>query len=90
MGVAALSAILSCFAFRSKEWRDAVKLVAMTLFFALSGWAALTNPVSHSQNDGSGREFAGCPMPGRPSPPHHLAAARELPPSDRTHTLPKD
>ena len=30
------------------------------------------------------------PAPIRPSPTHHLTALKDLPPGDRTHSLPKD
>ena len=33
---------------------------------------------------------AGKPVPLKPSPTHHLVAAKDLPPSDITHSLPKD
>ena len=39
---------------------------------------------------GSGPFEAGKPMPVGPTPPHHLAAAKDLPSSDKTHSLPKD
>ena len=69
---------------------DLVKLLAAAVFFVLIGWAAVTNLVSYSQDGGGGKELAGDLVPVRPSPTHHLAAARDLPPSDKTHTLPKD
>ena len=34
--------------------------------------------------------FAGKPVPIRPTPRHHLVAAKELPPSEKTHCFPKD
>jgi hypothetical protein len=39
---------------------------------------------------GSGKSEAGIPVPVAPVPTHHLAAAKDLPPSDKTHSLPKD
>jgi hypothetical protein len=89
-GLAALSVILSFFAFRSKEWWSVAKLLGVAFFFGFIGWAAVVNPVSHSQGEGGGEELAGCLVPVSPSPTHHLTAARDLPPSDKTHTFPKD
>lgn len=34
--------------------------------------------------------WAGKLAPVRPRPPHHLIAARDLPPSERTHLFPRD
>jgi len=34
--------------------------------------------------------FAGKPVPVKPSPRHHLIAAKDLPPSEKTHCFPKD
>lgn len=39
---------------------------------------------------GSGTSSAGKPVPLRPSPTHHLSAAKHLPPSDKTDSFPKD
>ena len=33
---------------------------------------------------------AGECVPVRPTPPHHLVAAKEFPPSDKTHSFPRD
>ena len=33
-----------------------------------------------------GFSFAGKPVPIQPTPTHHLVAAKEFPPSDRTHS----
>jgi hypothetical protein len=91
VGFAALAAVLSCVAFHSKEWWRAAALLAIALFFGLIGWVAFTNSVPFSQRGGGGGELkAGCPVPANPSPTHHLSAARDLPPSDKTHSLPKD
>ena len=38
----------------------------------------------------SGLSGAGKPAPLKPAPTHHLAAAKEWPPSDETHSFPKD
>ena len=34
--------------------------------------------------------FAGRPVPVKPSPRHHLVAAKDLPPSEKTHCYPRD
>jgi hypothetical protein len=38
----------------------------------------------------SGLEWAGKPVPWRPSPTHHLVAAKALPPLEKTYLLAKD
>ena len=40
--------------------------------------------------DESGLMGAGKPVPIRPSPTHHLVAMKDLPPGNRTHSLPRD
>jgi hypothetical protein len=45
---------------------------------------------SRPGDDSAGLEGAGKPVPRKPSPTHHLAAAKALPPSDTTDSLPKD
>ena len=37
-----------------------------------------------------GSSYAGVPVPVGPKTPHHLQAAKEFPPSDKTHSFPKD
>jgi hypothetical protein len=39
---------------------------------------------------GSGTSTASRPVPVKPSPTHHLTAAKHLPPSDETDSFPKD
>lgn len=41
-------------------------------------------------DDRPGLEGAGKPVPWHPTPPHHLVAAKALPPSDRTFLYPRD
>jgi hypothetical protein len=90
--LAVVSAIMSCFAFHSKDWWQVLGLVAAALFLGLIGWAAVTNTFSSSRREGGsrGKSEAGLPVPVKPSPKHHLTAAKELPPSDRTHSFQKD
>jgi hypothetical protein len=95
MSLAALSAVLSCFALHSKEWWRAVTLLAITLFFGLIGWVAFPNTIPSAQREGGsgdvgGDVTAGCPVPVKPSPTHHLAGAKDLPPSEKVHSLAKD
>ena len=45
---------------------------------------------SGGDSDSSGETEAGKLVPVRPAPTHHLQAAKDLPPSDKTHSLPKD
>ncbi len=47
-------------------------------------------PTPHDPDDGHRPPDAGRAAPLRPSPGHHLVAARALPPSDHTHLLPRD
>jgi hypothetical protein len=53
---------------------------------------SVTSAHSRSGGDGdsSGESEAGKPVPVNPAPTHHLQAAKDLPPSDKTHSLPKD
>jgi hypothetical protein len=39
-----------------------------------------------SGGENPGLSFAGKPAPVRPTPTHHLVAAKELPPSDKTQS----
>jgi hypothetical protein len=45
---------------------------------------------SRRGRDNPGLEGAGRLVPVKPTPPHHLVAARGLPPSERTYLYPKD
>jgi hypothetical protein len=45
---------------------------------------------SRPSGEGPGACYAGALVPVKPTPPHHLVAAKEFPPSDRTHSFPKD
>jgi hypothetical protein len=37
-----------------------------------------------------GSSYVSVPVPVGPKPPHHLQAAKEIPPSDKTRSFPKD
>jgi hypothetical protein len=45
---------------------------------------------SRQSGEDPGASYAGVRVPVKPIPPHHLMAAKEFPPSDKTHTFPKD
>ena len=45
---------------------------------------------SGPSGEAPGSAYAGVPVPVGPTPSHHLQAAKEFPPSDRTHSFPKD
>ena len=49
-----------------------------------------TRPDPRNPENGRSYPNAGLPAFLRPSPDHHLVAAKGLPPSDRTYLLPKD
>ncbi len=91
IGLAAISAVLSWSAVSSKEWRDAVVLLLAVPLFGFIGWIGLTDTSWFPKGGGrGGKSEAGKPVPLRPSPIHHLVAAKDLPPSDKTHSLPMD
>ena len=89
--LALLSFTLSCFHFCLGRSGLAAVLLPGVLFFGSIGWLVLTGTVRiFPRAGGLGMEGAGKPVPLRPAPTHHLAAAKDLPPSDKTHSLPKD
>lgn len=62
-----------------------------TVWFGFLGWVALgsvTLPTCSHDDPG----FSNSHKPARikPGPTHHLQGAKDLPPSDKTHSLPKD
>lgn len=87
----ALSAGLACICLYHGEWEDALKLVPGMLFFSgLAWWAFSSSVVGPDPEHGPGKSGAGKPVPVGPKPTHHLIAAKELPPSDKTHSFPHD
>lgn len=63
-----------------------------TVWFGLLGWVALgsvTLPTS-SDDDDPGYSGSHKTAPVKPGPTHHLQGAKDLPPSEKTHSLPKD
>ena len=94
---AVLSLALSCFYFYSRQWGLASLLFFGVAWCGLIGWAAVFGTIpllprmgGEPGSGGAGMEGAGKPAPLRPAPTHHWQAAKDLPPSDRTHTFPKD
>jgi len=68
-----------------RRWRI-VHIVRAIVQFLGDIWHRLTRP----GEDSAGLEYAGKPVPRRPSPTHHLTAAKALPPADKTYLFPKD
>ena len=82
---------LSVVYYSEGRWGLASLVLLGVVFAILIVWLALTVPVRVSRDTGgAGLESAGKPVPVRPAPTHHLVAAKELPPSERTHLLPQD
>lgn len=67
-------------------------LPALLAFLAFLVWFSMARRARFHRDTGGGSEMAdaGKPAPIRPGPSHHLAAAKGLPPSDETHSLPHD
>jgi hypothetical protein len=89
----ALSAGLAFVNASNGQWGIALELVPGMIFFSgLAWWAFSSTPadLGPDPSQGAGESEAGVPVPVRPSPTHHLIAAKELPPSDKTHSFPRD
>jgi hypothetical protein len=76
------------------HWLVSSSLLPAIAFVFYLGCVAIVAPgrgfrASHG-GGGAGLEEAGVPVPIRPAPTHHLVAAKDLPPSPKTHSLPKD
>ena len=85
------SVALSGLYFSLGEWGFASLLLPGIVFFAVIGWLTLRSTVRISRSaGGAGLEGAWKPVPVGPAPTHHLAAAKDLPPSKKTHSLTKD
>ena len=77
--------------FSSGRWGLASLLLPGVVFFGVIGWLVLLGTGRVSSGTGAaGLEGAQKPVPVRPAPTHRLAAAKDLPPSERIHSLPKD
>lgn len=64
----------------------------MVFFSGLAWWALSASALDRGPDpeQGSGRSEAGKPVPVGPNPTHHLVAAKDLPPSAKTHAFPND
>lgn len=90
-GMAAISAVLSGIAFHSRDWRYGLRLLLGAVFLGFIAWVGFAAPISPSKGgDDRGKQEAGRLVPLKPSPTHHLVGAKDLPPSDNTHSFPKD
>lgn len=75
------------------HWGLALGLVPGMVFFSgLAWWAFSGTCLDHRANpeQGSGSSEAGKPVTVGPKSPHHLIAAKDLPPADKTHSYPHD
>jgi hypothetical protein len=89
--LALLSFVLGCVHFCTGRPGLAAMALPGVLFFGSIGWLVLAGTTRIFPLTGdAGMEGAGKPVPVRPAPTHHLAAAKDLPPSEKTHFLPKD
>jgi hypothetical protein len=89
----ALSAMLACINLYNGDWGIALRLLPGMVFFSGLAWLALSATEANQGPDptqGPGKSEAGKPVPVGPTPTHHLVAAKDLPPSDKTHSFPKD
>lgn len=66
--------------------RSIVRVARAIARFLRGFWQRL----SRLGDESAGLEYAGKPVPRKPSPTHHLVAAKALPPSDGTYLFPKD
>jgi len=87
-----LSLALSGLHFYLGRWGLAALLLPGVLFGGVVGRLAIAGASRSSRVSGGsdGLSGAGKPVPVSPAPTHHLQAAKDLPPSDKTHSLPKD
>ena len=87
-----LSLALSCLHFYLGRWGLAAMMLPGVLFCSVVGRLAITGAVERSRMSGGSAEESGAGklVPVIPAPTHHLHAGKDLPPSDKTHSLPKD
>jgi hypothetical protein len=90
--LAILSLVLAGIHFYLGRWGLATLLLPGVLFFGALGQLIIVGTTRRAQvsGDSAGLSGAGKPVPVSPAPTHHLQAAKDLPPSDKTHSLPKD
>jgi hypothetical protein len=90
-----LSLGLGILSFCRREWSLAILLLPGVVFYGAFGYLALIKQARSTRfrggdHGGFGQSGAGRPAPLHPAPTHHLQAVKDLPPSDVTHSLPKD
>ena len=87
----AVSLVFAFINFYQGLWSNALRLVpGMLVFGGLAWWALAGIARKNNPEQPAGGEEAGVLVPAGRGPTHHLVAAKDLPPSDRTHTFPKD
>jgi hypothetical protein len=74
------------------RWGLATLLLPGVLFFGALGYLIIVGTTRRARISGgsSGGSGVGVRVPVSPAPTHHLQAAKDLPPSDKTHSFPKD
>ena len=75
------------------QWAPALgSLLGVSIFAWLAWWALAAPTIGRDSGfqDNPGFAGAGKPVPIGPAPTHHLAAAKEFPPSDKTRSFPID
>jgi hypothetical protein len=90
--LALLSLALACLHFYSGRSGLATLMLPGVLFFGVVGRLAMGGAIRSLRESGgsTGLSGAGKLVPAGPAPTHHLQAAKDLPPSNKTHSLPKD
>jgi hypothetical protein len=80
--------ILSCVSLYARNFPVAITGLFPIAVFGAIAWLILksTERIFPSAGD-SGLQGTGNLVPLRPAPTHHLAAAKEFPPSDTTHSV---
>ena len=89
----ALSAVLAGVNLYNGRWDIALRLVPGMFFFGAIAWFAFSRTETDEAPgpaQGPGLSEAGKPVPVGPKPTHHLVAAKDLPPSEKTHSFPHD
>ena len=87
-----LSLFLAPVSFYQAHWINGAMLLFGVVFCSVVGKLAIAGAIRRSRPSGGsdGLSGAGKLVPVGPPPTHHLQAAKDLPPSDTTHSLPKD
>ena len=88
----ALSLVLAPISFYQAHWINGAMLLFGVVFCSVVGKLAIAGAIRRSWPPGgaTGLSDAGKLVPVGPAPVHHLQAAKDLPPSDNAHSLPKD